>query len=138
MHAGLWPAIARRAAASSVALVVVAAGCGGSHSALLPGRCRLGVYFRPNATPAQEDAVRRELESDRHVARIVFVSKVEAFQIIKRRHPALLGQVKMNPFPDALYVHPRTRADLAPIARSLRPRAPGVATVHYPRFGPCA
>jgi cell division protein FtsX len=122
---------------AALALVGVATGCGGSHAALLPQRCRLAVYFLPNATPAQEDAVRRKLESDRHATRIVFVSKVEAFQIMKRRHPALLDQVKMNPFPDALYVHPRTRADYAPIARSLRPHPPGVATVHYRRSGPC-
>ena len=123
---------------AALTLVAVATGCGGSHAALLPQRCRLGVYFRPNATPAQEDAVRSILQSDRRATRVVFVSKAEAFQIMKRRHPALLEQVKMNPFPDALYVHPRTRADYAPIARSLRPRSPGVATVHYPHFGPCA
>lgn len=123
---------------AAVALVAVAAGCGGSHAAVLPQHCRLGVYFRPNATAAQIDAVRRTLESDHGAARVVFVSKAEAFQIMRRRHPELVGQLKMNPFPDALYVHPRTRTDYAPIARSLQPRPRGVATVHYPRFGPCA
>jgi cell division protein FtsX len=123
---------------AAVALVAVAAGCGASHAALLPQRCRLGVYFRPNATPAQIAAVRRKLQSDRRVTRVVFVSKAEAFQIMRRRHPELLGQLKMNPFPDALYAHPRTRADYAPIAGSLQPRPAGVATVHYPRFGPCS
>ena len=122
---------------AAVPLVAVAAGCGGPHAALLPQRCRLAVYFRPNATPAQIDALRRKLQSDHDVTRVVFVSKTEAFQIMRHRHPELLGRVKMNPFPDALYVHPRTRADYAPIARSLQPRPPGVATVHYPRFGPC-
>jgi cell division protein FtsX len=122
---------------AAVALVAAAAGCAGSHAALLPQRCRLGVYFRPNATAAQEDSVRRKLQSDRHATRLVFVSKEEAFQLMRQRHPALVGQVRMNPFPDALYVHPRTRADYAPIVRSLQPRPPCVATVHYPRFGPC-
>jgi cell division protein FtsX len=78
------------------------------------------------------------LQSDRRATRVVFVSKAEAFQIMKQRHPELVGQLKMNPFPDALYVHPRTHVDYAPIARSLQPRPPGVATVHYPRLGPCA
>jgi len=123
---------------AAVALVAVAAGCGGPQAGLLPQRCRLGVYFRSNATRSQEDAVRRGLESNRHVTRVVFVSKAEAFQIMKRRHPELVGRLKVNPFPDALYVHPRTRRDYAPIARSLQPRPPGVATVHYPRFGPCS
>ena len=123
---------------AAVGLVAVTAGCGGSHAALLPQRCRLGVYFRSDATRTQIDAVRRKLETDRHVTRVVFVPKAEAFQIMKRRHPELLGQLKMNPFPDALYAHPRTRADYAPVARSLQPRPTGVATVHYPRVGPCA
>jgi cell division protein FtsX len=122
----------------AVALLAVLAGCGGKHVAPLPARCRLGVYFRPDATQAQVDAVRRRLERTSGVIRVVYVSKAEAFRIMKRRHPELMQAVKMNPFPDALLAHPRTRDDYAPIARSLLPRPPGVATVHYPRFGPCA
>ena len=122
----------------AVALVAVLAGCGGKHAAPLPARCRLGVYFRPGATPAQVDAVRHRLEHNSRLTRVAYVSKAEAFRIMKRRHPELMQAVKMNPFPDALLVHPRTHDDYAPIARTLLPQPPGVATVHYPRFGPCA
>jgi cell division protein FtsX len=123
---------------SALALVAVTAACGGARAAQLPARCHVGVYFRANATRAQVEAVRRRLERDRRVARVVFVSKAEAFRIMKRRHPELMQTLKTNPFPDALLVHPRTRDDYVPIVRSLLPQAAGVQTVHYPRFGPCA
>ena len=124
----------------AVALVTSAAGCGGGHAALLPPRCHVGVYFKPGATRAQIEAVSRKLASNKHVTRVVFVSKAQALRIMKRRFPGLVRRIPtgVNPLPDALYAHPKTRDDYAPIARSLQPRPPGIATVHYPRFGPCA
>ena len=123
---------------SALALVAVAAACGGARAAPLPPGCHVGVYFRADATRAQIEAVRHRLERNARVARVVFVSKVEALRIMKRRHPELTRILKRNPFPDALLVHPRTRDDYVPIVRSLGPRPAAVQAVLYPRFGPCA
>ena len=66
------------------------------------------------ATRAQENAVAEQLSNDSRVKRVVFVSKGEALNEMRRREPAATKVLPSNPFPDALKVYPKS-GDLTPV-----------------------
>jgi cell division transport system permease protein len=65
------------------------------------------VYFAGNATPQQEHAVFTKLSSDPRAKQVVFVSKADALQKMKRQFPVLFkGGLPSNPLPDSYTVIP--------------------------------
>jgi cell division transport system permease protein len=84
------------------------------------------------ATPKQINHVASMLESNSLVKSVKFVSKEEALQIMKKRHPELVAAVPSNPLPDAEEVHPVQGEYTERIADSLRRNLPpGVQKVDY-------
>jgi cell division transport system permease protein len=79
------------------------------------------------ATQAQETAVAARLQADPRVAKLEFVSKEQAFQIMKKRDPSAVSALPANPFPDKIRVIPKKGEFTVPIANSLNPLPTGVA-----------
>lgn len=82
------------------------------------------------ATSKQIEAVRSMLESNPLVKSLKFVSRAEAFAVMKKKSPALVKGMKRNPLPDALVVTAKT-GDGKVIAATLTPRPHGVEYVRY-------
>ena len=68
------------------------------------------------ATPAQETAVARTAQSSSLVKRIDPVSKEEALEIMRKKHPEEVEALPANPFPDALTVIPKHGDDVERVA----------------------
>jgi len=91
-----------------------------SYDHQLKNQLAVRVYFCtpstcPNdATRAQENAVAEQLSNDSRVKRVVFVSKGEALNEMRRREPEATKVLPSNPFPDALKVYPKS-GDLTPV-----------------------
>ena len=65
------------------------------------------VYFQSNATQQQETAVQKKLQNDPRVKQVIFVSKAQAQERMKKIYPQLY-KVKLleNPLPDSYTVVP--------------------------------
>jgi cell division transport system permease protein len=66
------------------------------------------VYFTEGATATQESTFARQLNQNPYVkpGGIVYVSKQQAFAIMKKREPDLVAGTPGNPLPDSLEVTP--------------------------------
>ena len=66
------------------------------------------VYFNDSATGTQESTFARLLNQNPYVkpGGIVYVSKQQAFAIMKKREPDLVAGTPVNPLPDSLEVTP--------------------------------
>ena len=98
------------------------------------GRLIVDVYMRPSATTADEARVRNEILAVRHVQRVQFESKAQAFAQESKQNPgayALLGG--SNPLPDTFHVLPDNPANVLAIHSSLTPAGkaidPAIQTV---------
>ena len=91
------------------------------------------VYFTPDSTKAQMNAVANKLSSDPDVKSVTFVSKEEALREMRKRFPALVQNLPSNPLPDSLEVVPEHGEQTEAIANSLQPKPPGVDNVKYGR-----
>jgi cell division transport system permease protein len=84
------------------------------------------VYFctpdtcTKEATPAQINTVRRQLESNRLVDEVTFVPKAEALDRMRKQTPELVENLSSNPLPDAFEIKARDGADVRLISASLR------------------
>jgi cell division transport system permease protein len=84
------------------------------------------------ATPAQETDAARIAQSSALVKRVTPVSKAEALQIMRRKHPEEVGSLPANPFPDALTVIPKHGDDVEKVAALFRADPTvGVQKVEY-------
>jgi cell division transport system permease protein len=73
------------------------------------------VYFQSDATKQQEDAVGVKLRNDPRAKKVVFVSKAQAEEQMKKRFPHLFDtQLPNNPLPDSFTVVPK-KASLTPL-----------------------
>jgi cell division transport system permease protein len=72
------------------------------------------------ATPLQINAVRRQLESNRLVESVTFVSRAEALDRMRERTPELVENLSSNPLPDAFEIKARDGADVKLISATLR------------------
>jgi cell division transport system permease protein len=73
------------------------------------------VYFVPNATSAQEQAVRFKLGHDPRVKQVAFVSKAQAEATMKKKFPDLYKVPLIgNPLPDSYVVTP-LKASFTPV-----------------------
>ncbi|HEX6664934.1 MAG TPA: permease-like cell division protein FtsX [Gaiellaceae bacterium] len=68
------------------------------------------------ATQPQMDAVARVASSSSLVKRVQFVSKQEALQIMRKKHPEEVSALPTNPFPNALTVVPKKGEDVEKVA----------------------
>jgi cell division transport system permease protein len=83
-----------------------------SWSAHVQRELQVHVYFQSNATPQQETAVQQKLQNDRRVKQVIFVSKAQAQERMKKIYPQLY-KVKLleNPLPDSFTVVPLKASD---------------------------
>ena len=85
-------------------------------------------------TAAQTNAIRERLESDtRRVKSVEYISKNEAYTIMKEKAPELLEQLAANPFPASFKVQPVKGEYTQAIADSVSgaQKPPGVKKVKY-------
>jgi cell division transport system permease protein len=83
-----------------------------SWSAHVQRELQVHVYFQSNATPQQESAVQQKLQNDPRVKQVIFVSKAQAQERMKKIYPQLY-KVKLleNPLPDSYTVVPLKASD---------------------------
>ena len=82
------------------------------------------------ATAAEIDAFRVQLERMREVKSVKFVSKEEALQIMRERNPDLVENITSNPLPHAFEITPNNPRDVLSLAERLeRNLPPGVEKV---------
>jgi cell division transport system permease protein len=83
-----------------------------SWSAHVQRELQVHVYFQSNATPQQETAVQQKLQNDPRVKQVIFVSKAQAQEKMKKLYPQLY-KVKLleNPLPDSYTVVPLRASD---------------------------
>jgi hypothetical protein len=87
------------------------------------------------ATGAQERAALSKAQASPLVAKAVFVSKKQALELFRQRHPQEAAQLQTNtnPFPDALTITPRRAADARRVAALFRSQpGNGIDLVNYP------
>ena len=97
------------------------------------------VFFCTEATcnrevrPGEINAIAAKLEANPKVKRVRFVSKDEAFDIMKKRTPELIEGLTSNPLPASEEVTPVRAEDIDEIAASIRPLhgANGVEKVSF-------
>jgi cell division transport system permease protein len=78
-----------------------------SWSAHVQRELQVHVYFQSNATPQQEQAVQQKLQNDPRVKQVIFVSKAQAQEKMRKLYPSLY-KVKLleNPLPDSYTIVP--------------------------------
>ncbi|HEX7083687.1 MAG TPA: permease-like cell division protein FtsX [Gaiellaceae bacterium] len=93
------------------------------------------VYFAPDATSAQKTTLARQLEQNPYVKHgpggIVYVSKAQALDQMKKEYPDLVRNIASNPLPDSLNVTPDRGENVDRLYTSLtKPHVPaGVSSV---------
>jgi cell division transport system permease protein len=90
------------------------------------------VYFYPNATPAEKNAVGMKLEQNSFVkpGGIKLVTKAEGLAIMKKRYPELVRNLTSNPLGDSLEVTPNKAENVDKLYNSIAvPKPKGVERV---------
>jgi len=74
-------------------------------------RVLVDVYLKTNATQADRERVRSQIEKAPYVGKVEFVSKQRAYQEQKRENPQAYALLGSNPLPDTFRVTPRNPDD---------------------------
>jgi len=92
-----------------------------SWSAHVQRELQVHVYFQSNATPQQEAAVQQKLQKDPRVKQVIFVSKAQAQERMKKLYPQLY-KVKLleNPLPDSYTVVPLKPPDTPQLGKDVQ------------------
>jgi cell division transport system permease protein len=91
-----------------------------SYDHQLKNQLAVRVYFctsstcPKDATKQEENAVAARLNGDSRIKRVVYVSKVDALNQMRKREPKAVEVLPANPFPDALKIYPKN-GDLTPV-----------------------
>ncbi len=93
-----------------------------SYDRQLKSQLAVRVYFcttsqpgcKTDANKQQENDVAARLQGDPRISRIKFVSKEDAYNIMKKRQPEAVNALPANPFPDKLEITPK-RGELTPV-----------------------
>jgi cell division transport system permease protein len=91
-----------------------------SYDHQLKNQLAVRVYFCTSstcpkeATKQEENAVAARLNGDSRIRRVVYVSKVDALNQMRKREPKAVEVLPANPFPDALKIYPKN-GDLTPV-----------------------
>jgi cell division transport system permease protein len=97
----------------------------------------VNVYFctpttcEQEASEAQIEAVRQQIEGIQQVKTFEFVSKDEALAEMEKRSPELTDNLTGNPLPNSFQVIPNRGEDVSAIAAQLEPAPAGVEKVNY-------
>jgi cell division transport system permease protein len=89
------------------------------------------VYFVRDATPAQINSVRAQIQQYPETKTVVFVSKEEALKRMQAKYPDLVKNLVDNPLPDAFEVTPKDANQVSALANRLSPPPAGVENVDY-------
>jgi cell division transport system permease protein len=89
------------------------------------------VFFEPDASVREINALGRELQAMPEVRSITFVSRNEALQRMKERYPELTESLASNPLPPAFEITPVDADRVETIAQRIDPAAAGVDKVDY-------
>ena len=90
------------------------------------------IYFAPDVTGKQINAVAIKLHDDPRVKSYRFVSKAEALKTMRKRYPELVRNLAYNPLPASEEVTPAKGEYTPEIAASFsNPLSPGVDKVNY-------
>jgi len=91
------------------------------------------VFFQqqPEASTAQINAVKVQLQSFPETKTVVFVSKEEALDRMKAKYPELVKNLVDNPLPNAFEVTPKDADMVDELAARLSPLPAGVEKVDY-------
>jgi cell division transport system permease protein len=89
------------------------------------------VYFSPDRSDKQLEAVRSKLLADPRVKEVNFVSSAQALDRMEKKYPELTQNLSSNPLPDSLEVHPNRAEDTRVIAETIQPLPAGVDKVNY-------
>jgi cell division transport system permease protein len=92
---------------------------------------RVKVYLADSASDRQVNTVREQLEADRRVASVTFISKKDALKTMEKKYPELVENLPGNPLPRSFEVKPTRGEYVKPISDSLSPLPPGVDKVNY-------
>jgi cell division transport system permease protein len=87
------------------------------------------VYFKLDATRAQENALANRLHANPEIKDVKYISKKAAFRQETKLNPELTSGLAYNPLPDAFAVTPTKGEYVQTVADSLSPRPPGVDKV---------
>jgi cell division transport system permease protein len=88
------------------------------------GRVLLDVYMQRDASSSDNARVRRLIAGTKHVKRIEFVSKAQAYKEEAKRNPEAYRLLGSNPLPDTFRVTPDNPDNIASILGALDPRTP--------------
>ena len=118
---------AKRGTVTLAVLSLALAGCGGNGKTTavpatvtdrgVQGEAFVYIYFcipvtcAKEATPAQINATSRRALASPLVERVVFVSREQALEAIRKKHPEEVQALPSNPFPDRLTVIPKNPKD---------------------------
>jgi cell division transport system permease protein len=91
-------------------------------------RVLVEVYMKTGATRAADNRVDHELLALPNVARVVFESKVQAYDQARKQDPAAYALLSSNPLPDTFHVYPDNPANVLAIRSELTPTGPGGTT----------
>jgi cell division transport system permease protein len=97
----------------------------------------VNVYFctpttcKEEASEAQIEAVRRQIQGIPQVKTFKFVTKDQALEEMRKRSPELVENLTGNPLPNSFQVIPNRGEDVAAIAAELEPPPVGVEKVNY-------
>jgi cell division transport system permease protein len=83
------------------------------------------------ATTAQINAVHNKIAVMPEVKSMEFISKDEALEIEKKRHPEIVESLTSNPLPASFKITPKRGEDVGKIAAQLDPLPAGVGKVAY-------
>jgi cell division transport system permease protein len=89
------------------------------------------VFFVRDASDAQINAVRAKIQTFPETKTVVFVSKEEALQQMKKKYPDLVKNLVDNPLPNAFEVTPKDANQVSALAARLKPLPAGVENVDY-------
>ncbi len=89
------------------------------------------TFMVQEATPQQINSVRAQLESFSETKSVRFISKDEAWALMKKRYPDLTKNVVHNPLPASFEVTPKSADQVEALAARLNPLPAGVDKVDY-------
>jgi len=89
------------------------------------------VFFAQDASQAQINAVRVQLQGFPETKTMVFVSKEEALKLMEQKYPDLVQNLVDNPLPNAFEVTPNNANQVSTLATRLQPPPAGVDKVDY-------
>jgi cell division transport system permease protein len=89
------------------------------------------VFFVQDANPQQINAVQSKLLTFPETKTAVFISKDDAWELMKRKYPDLTENASSNPLPASFEVTPKDADQVQALATRLEPLPEGVDKVDY-------